>query len=390
MNLYSDIIFDGRRFHFNAALRLDKDGTIIQFLSEDQFNKNDFKYFPGLILPGFINAHCHLELSHLKGKFNTGTGLLAFLGSVVSQRETEQYIIDAAIEKADQEMFNNGIVAVGDISNKSDTIPCKLKSKIKYYNFIECFDFLQDSRSQEFFTPYQNLYEQYQALAKSYSPHAPYSVSKSLFKLIKENNNLDSIISIHNQEVEDEDLLFVDKSGGFEKFFSQFGFSLTHFQATGKNSVYYAMENLPSQNNILFIHNTCMNQADIEQAIRWNKNSYFVTCPNANLFIENRLPNYELFSRYQDHICIGTDSYSSNWTLSILDEIKTILQYQSFLSLEQVLQWACYNGARAFKMEKEMGTIDTYKRPGLNWIQDVYVENDKVKLGTNASVYKLA
>lgn len=389
INIFSDYIFDGRKFLEDCALTIHESGKILKVHAQGEYDKNLFQYYPGILTPGFINSHCHLELSHLKGLLDSGTGLISFLHSVVSQRETSQELIDTSILAADLEMYNNGIVAIGDISNKKDTIKVKSQSKIKYYNFIECFDFHQGDKAESFFEPYNEVYTAYGNLAKSFVPHASYSVSPQLMKLIDINNQDTSILSIHNQEVIDEDLLFLNKGGSFESFFSQFGFSLSHFNPTGKNSVYYVMDNLNSKRQTLFVHNTWMSHLDMQAVIQWNHNSYFVTCPNANLYIENRLPDYSQFIKNHEHICIGTDSYSSNWSLSILDEIKTILKYCSTLTLEQTLQWASINGAKALRMDETLGSIEVNKIPGINWIQDVKSLNSQIVLGNKAQVKKI-
>ena len=161
MQITSDYIFDGLRFRTNLGLILNQEGQILQILEEGHYDKTNFSYYPGLITPGFINAHCHLELSHLKDKFQTGTGLISFLNAVVSNREYEMPIITQAIKEADDEMYREGIVAVGDISNKTDSIKTKINSKIKYYNFIECFDFMQDQSTSQFIDPYLEVYKSF-------------------------------------------------------------------------------------------------------------------------------------------------------------------------------------------------------------------------------------
>jgi cytosine/adenosine deaminase-related metal-dependent hydrolase len=97
----------------------------------------------GVLVPGYINAHCHLELSHLKGVIPSGTGLIEYIKAVIRLRDFPQEEIDNAISKADQEMSTNGIVAVGDISNIIDSLKKKLHSPIRYKTFVEAFDLFQ-------------------------------------------------------------------------------------------------------------------------------------------------------------------------------------------------------------------------------------------------------
>ena len=140
--------------------------------------------------------------------------------------------------------------------------------------------------------------------------------------------------------------------------------------------------------NTLFVHNTFSSKNDFTAALEWNQNSFFVTCPNANLYIENRLPNYEMWKSFSKNICIGTDSLCSNWSLDILSEIRTILKYKSYLDLKEILSWATINGARALRLDDALGSITIGKNPGINWIQDVKFQ-ESLQLGENAKVKKL-
>ncbi|MEM6699490.1 MAG: S-adenosylhomocysteine deaminase, partial [Bacteroidota bacterium] len=126
---------------------LDENGKITAVNTRAEHDEATLEKYQGAIVPGFVNTHCHLELSHMKGKVNTGTGLIPFISSVVQFRDFPEEVILSEIERADQEMWENGIVAVGDISNKLDTRATKEKSKIRYYTFVEMFDFMHDSNA---------------------------------------------------------------------------------------------------------------------------------------------------------------------------------------------------------------------------------------------------
>ncbi len=367
----------------DGVVVIDKTGKVLVINQMSAHDPSSLERYKGIIVPGFINTHCHLELSHMKGVADTGTGLLPFLNTVVSQREVAMEAILAAIEKADHEMWEGGIVAVGDIANKLDTKTLKDKSPIRYYSFVEMFDFLQDAKAASTFEGYKavfNAQSNQNGNKKSAVPHAPYTVSKQLFQLINELNIEVGTVSIHNQETAHENNFFLHKSGGFLDFYRKFGVPLDNFQATGTTSIHYAIENMDAKHRSLFVHNTMTQKADIEAAHNWSDQVFWATCPNANLYIENRLPNYQYFLDTNARMTIGTDSLTSNWQLSILEEMKTIKKYQSYIPAETLLKWATVNGAIALGYEEELGTIEVGKTPGINLLSDILLnEHTSIK-----------
>ena len=346
----------------------DPQGTILQIDDSAAHDPASVEKLEGAIVPGFINTHCHLELSHMKDKANTGTGLVPFLQTVVNFRDISMEEILDAIDRADAEMWDGGIMAVGDISNKADTANRKNQSQIKYYTFVEFFDFLQEEGADNWFNNFKPAYDQQSdsnGNSKSAVPHAPYTVSRNLFKKINALNQPGYTVSIHNQETPGENALFQNKTGSFLEFYSGFGFPLDQFQPSGKNSIHYALENMDPACRTLFVHNTESTREDIRAAQAWSQDIYWATCPNANLFIENRLPNYQYFLDTNAKVTIGTDSLTSNWQLSVLEEMKTIARFQSYVPFTTILRWATINGAEALGFEDSLGSIEVGKRPGL-------------------------
>lgn len=346
----------------------DPQGTILQIDELAAHDPASVEKLEGVIVPGFINTHCHLELSHMKDKANTGTGLVPFLQTVVNFRDISMEEILDAIDRADAEMWDGGIMAVGDISNKADTANRKNQSQIQYYTFVEFFDFLQEEGADNWFNNFKPAYDQQSdsnGNRKSAVPHAPYTVSRNLFKKINALNQPGCTVSIHNQETPGENALFQNKTGSFLEFYSGFGFPLDQFQPSGKNSIHYALENMDPACRTLFVHNTESTREDIRAAQAWSQDIYWATCPNANLFIENRLPNYQYFLDTNAKVTIGTDSLTSNWQLSVLEEMKTIARFQSYVPFTTILRWATINGAEALGFEDNLGSIEVGKRPGL-------------------------
>ena len=387
----ADFIFPvGSRPIEKGVVVVDSRGKILSLDRREQHDSASLEHYKGVIVPGFVNTHCHLELSHMKGVAGTGTGLIPFITAVVQQRDFPKEQILEAIAKADREMHENGIVAVGDISNVTDTFEIKSRSSIRYYTFVEMFDFLQDERAESVFNQYKVVYDALQTPKgdrKSAVPHAPYSVSKSLFKLIRKCNSggKNATISVHNQETQAEDDLFRYGKGDFFPFYGKFGVSLEQFRPSRKSSIFYLLKNGNPRQRNLFVHNTLTSREDIDAAHKWSDHVYWATCPNANLYIENRLPDYSKFISAKARMTIGTDSLTSNWQLSVLEEMKTIARYQSYVGFETLLRWATLNGAQALGFEKDLGSIEVGKQPGLNLLN----LGTDLKLTTDTMVKRL-
>jgi cytosine/adenosine deaminase-related metal-dependent hydrolase len=383
--LSADIIYDGTGARYDDHVLVMDGQTVVELLPMADVSGADIQRYEGILLPGLINTHCHLELSHMLGKVPTGTGLLPFIGHVVKYRDTSMAEIEACIRAGDAEMYDNGIVAVGDISNKADTAATKDDSLLSYYTFVEMFDFLQTSKTAE-------TIEQYMAVLaaqsdkgsnrKNLSPHAPYTVTPELMRYITSHVGPQSTISIHNQETSHENQLFVDGGGDFKAWYGQFGHTVEDRYITGQPSIYYAMQHLDARQRTLFVHNTMTTQADIAAAQEWSDTVYWATCPRANLYIENRLPVYSRFVAENAKVTIGTDSLTSNWALDIWAEVQTILKYASYLSIDQVITWATSNGAEALGYEDRLGSFAVGKQPGVNLVSCPVVDGQPVIAGT--------
>ena len=370
-------------------------GQILALEHRDQHDPASLDIRSGLLIPGFINAHCHLELSHMKGRVDTGTGLIPFITGVVTRRNATAEIITEAIQQAEDEMLAGGIVAVGDISNAPDTFATKAQGRLRYYTFVELFDFLQTAGTEKTVSDGLAVFEKLQLAAgsaRSLVPHAPYSVSPSLFQKINAFNPPSGCtVSIHNQETPPENELFESKTGDFLKFYDKFGISLDAFEATGRPSIHYAMQHLNPQCRTLFVHNTLTTQPEIEAAQDWSHHVFWASCPNANLYIENRLPDYRRFLRAGARVALGTDSLTSNWQLSILEEMKTIARYQRYVPFQDLLRWATLNGAEALGFDDTLGSLEVGKSPGVLLLSGVErpAEVAEWKLTGGAAVERL-
>ena len=373
--LTADIVFDGYDFHANFFIQVNETGEIIAIQREEP--AAEVKRLNGLLMPGMINAHCHLELSHTKSLIPEKTGLSTFLQNVSEQ--IPQKVADETIQKAqlaaDTEMVNNGIVAVGDICNTTKSIALKQKSKIHYHNFVECIA-IRATDSVKRFADYKKVYDAFQVvdLASSLSLHTPYTCNEGMYDLV---NGQSSFVSIHNQESEAENVLFERKEGDFDNFYKHFDLDKSEIirEQTSLSSFENSQRLLSGDTKKLFVHNTFTRKEDLQFA---EENTWFCFCPKANLYIENQLPNIPIFSDFQDRIVLGTDSLASNDALNILSEVKTIQDHFPGIPLKNILQWATSNGARLFGLDDKFGSFEIGRRPSFLVAKDFNIESKRL------------
>jgi cytosine/adenosine deaminase-related metal-dependent hydrolase len=384
----ADHLFTGRDLLDGNNILITNENGVIENIADEKDAGDDLELFEGIISPGFVNCHCHLELSHMKNVIENETGLVDFLIKVVSLREAEKEEIVSKMLEADEEMYHNGIVAVGDICNTTASIGIKQKSKMLYYNFIEAIGFTED-KANAAVTKYTDIYKDFCGSGFiEYScivPHAPYTISRAVFNLINDLSE-GKTVSIHNQESFAENELYRTKTGDFLKLYQYLNINTGFFQPYDKSSLqsYLPLLNKPAK--LLLVHNTFSEEADIEFALNQTHDNtqqlYWCLCPNANLYIENRLPPVESLRQKKCNIVLGTDSYSSNRSLNILDEMKTLQKHFPLLTPGEILQWATFNGAAALNMQHIAGSFKKGMKPGIVLINNI--SHKKINMHTLA------
>jgi cytosine/adenosine deaminase-related metal-dependent hydrolase len=369
----ADQIFSGSGYLPNdTVLALSNDGTFHETLNKDQVDELLIEHHKGIVCPGFINTHCHLELSHLKNKIDRLTGIVDFGLAVIRHRNA----ISSEEQKermnlADKIMWDEGIVAVGDISNTELSASVKSSSSLYYHTFVELIA-LNPERAKSVFEQGIQILQKFTAsgLVASFAPHAPYSASVQLIQEILNDCRANSLpTSIHNQESEAENEFFRDKHGDYLRLYNTLGIALDHFNPTGKSSLQTLASILNPDVKTLLVHNTFTKQNDLEFLKNLQPKLYWCLCPNANLYIENALPDVPMLLRNACAITLGTDSLASNNNLSIISEINTILNQQAQVPLEVLLEAATSTGAKFLGIDDRFGSLIPDRPCGINLIE---------------------
>jgi len=357
----------------NADLVLTDEGVVSEITSGQAGSSSDYS---GIIIPGFVNAHCHLELSHLKDKIREREdGMTGFIRQLLSQRflSSDEFQRDA-MKRADQDMLEEGVVAVGDISNFALSAGIKKMSKIYYHTFVELFG-LENSKVEESVSNGISLLNDFRGaphLSSSLSPHAPYSMVQDLYKEIFRVVHPNDPLTIHMQESEDELMFCKDQTGPLADFFAAAGISTVDFIPFGDvRPLKQIIPWVPRTNRLQLVHNTFTTEEEILAAEKRRPRLFWCLCPSANLFITGKLPPVEALCNNNAHVTIGTDSLASNHKLSILNELKVISKNFPSIPFTTLVKWSTLNGADFLGIASRFGKIKPGMSPGLVKLEGV-------------------
>lgn len=307
------------------------------------------EFYPGIIIPGMVNTHCHLELSYLKEQIEEGSGFAGFaraIGMVRNNFTTEERIHAAKV--ADARMWEEGIEAVADIANDELVMNVKEHSNIAYYTMFEHFGLMNVTTSSvEDIAAHHNH--------STATPHSTYSVQDAPFRKLCAGKGL---LSIHLLESDDEVLLY-QRSGSLWSWYERMGWEcdFLNYNSPAQRIV----ESTPHNRAMLLVHATRATAEDVAMVSRHTSHATWVLCPESNRFISRLTPPVAMLREMGATIAIGTDSLASARSLSMLDNLRLL----GDIPLNELLTWATYNGAAALGIDATKGSLAIGKAPGL-------------------------
>lgn len=326
---------------------------------------------PGALVPGFVNTHCHVELSHLHRKFRKGTGMAGFIDQINelrdwAGREVKQQLVKEWMDK----MWADGVSAMADISNDDSSFDIKKSHPMYTRTFLEVFGSEPEMCEgvMEDVAALKTVADQ-AGIDAAPTPHSCYTMSPQLLSASASAGLEEGFLSYHSQESQEEEDLLISGSGAMYENRKRSGMSTP--PVTGESSLKYFIDRLaaaqpaPYAQHILLVHNVCLSQSDIEAAKKVMKNVYFAICPLSNIFIHNALPPVDLMRENGLDITLGTDSLSSNDDLDMVKEMYCIHSAFPHVPMQEILTWASLNGARFLGKEDRFGSLEAGKQPGL-------------------------
>lgn len=359
----------------NAFVEVDDEGTILRTGPCERGEE----VMDGAIVPGFVNAHCHVELSYMKGLFRKGTGMAGFIDQINALRDTsslEEKI--ACLKEAMDGMWEQGIVAMADISNCDDSFAVKASHPMYTRTFLEVFGAHPAECGQV-----MDAVRALQAKAVSMgldaapTPHSCYTMSPELVSASSVAGLESGFLSFHSEESDEEEQMM--KSGSGPMWENRIANGIPTPPVTGTTSLEYFLNRLlagglkaPVPGHVLLVHECCLTAEGAALAKKVLREPFLAVCPLSNLFIHKMLPPIPVMRESGIPLCVGTDSLSSNDRLCMVEELYTLQQAFPEVPLGELLTWACLNGARFLGKEDTLGTLEPGKKPGLVFISSCH------------------
>ena len=357
----------------NGFVEYDEDGTI---MAVGQCQEGE-DVLPGAIVPGFVNAHCHVELSHLHGKFRKGTGMAGFIDQINALRDwAGNDVKKQLVSKWMDKMWADGVSAMADISNDESSFEVKKTHPMYTRTFLEVF-----GSEPEICDGVMKDVSELKKIADAAgidaapTPHSCYTMSPQLLSASAAAGLESGFLSYHSQESQEEEDLLISGSGAMYENRKRSGMSTP--PVTGESSLKYFIDRLaeakpaPYKEHILLVHDVCLQQSDVDAVREVMENPYFAICPLSNIFIHNTLPPIDLMRKNGLDIAVGTDSLSSNDDLDMVKELICLHDNFPHVSMTELFVWASLNGARFLGKEDVLGSLSVGKRPGIVRVSNI-------------------
>jgi cytosine/adenosine deaminase-related metal-dependent hydrolase len=314
---------------------------------------------PDLLMPAFVNAHTHLELSALKGKLAFGGGFGAWVRDLLVLRESIGFDgLVAGIETGVNELVNSGSLVVGDVSTLGI-----VESRIKGSSLSGLFfrEYLGNS------LPELAEIETGSRFTSSYAGHAPHTTSPSLLKHLKETcRRAGQVFSVHLAESSDEMEFITTGKGMWADFLKERAVDYVSWGLPFKSPVAYLDSLVLLDEQTLAVHLIRADKQDIR--ILKERRVPVCICLRSNQNLHKTLPDLESMINEGLLICLGTDSLASTESLSILDEMRYLAEAFPQVSAKAMVRMATINGAKALGLEKVFGSLEPGKMASMVYI----------------------
>jgi cytosine/adenosine deaminase-related metal-dependent hydrolase len=319
------------------------------------------------LLPGLINAHCHLDYTCLRGKIRRQKSFPDWIREINAEKarlSPDDYV--SSINEGFAEAKRFGTTAIANLTAFPELVP-HIQAPIRTWWFAELIDVRDPSRANEIVdAALENLKS---AEHRGLAPHAPFTASANLYRRCQEiARREDILLTTHLAESREEMSMFRDARGPLYEFLREIGRDMSdcgdetplkRFDLIGRGG----SPNRPRATEVnrpyLVVHLNELNDDDFNLLASSGKKSSVVHCPRSHEYFGHSPFQFHKLRELGFNICLGTDSLASNDDLSLFAEMRAFQKEFSDVLAEQILKMVTVNAARALRQENALGKVQS-------------------------------
>jgi cytosine/adenosine deaminase-related metal-dependent hydrolase len=313
-----------------------------------------------IVLPGLINAHCHLEYTLLRGAILPSRSFPQWIARINALKRSltdSDYL--AAIELGIQELRRFGVTSVLDVISAPQVMPLISRPIIRSWFCLELIDVRPRPWLDDHAFGSWLFFERANSWLGGFglSPHAPYTASADLYRLSYEfAHSFQMPLTTHVSESWSEYEMFASARGELFDFLQKLGRNMDDCGAM--SPLRHLLSSRLVDKRCILVHVNELDEADFALLAEpeWRGLS-IVHCPKSHRFLHHNRFSLERLRQIGLNICIGTDSLASNDSLNLFAEMRTARRNFPSLSSLDLLEMVTLNPARALEQESHLGRI---------------------------------
>ena len=320
------------------------------------------------LLPGLINAHCHLDYTCLRGKIPRQKSFTDWIRAINAEKaklSADDYI--ASITEGFAEAKQFGTTTIANLTAFPELVS-QINAPIRTWWFAELIDVRDPSRAREIV---DLAVEQLKAalecadtsaLSKrrhvaaihnwGLAPHAPFTASAELYRRSAE---VAPLLTTHLAESREELSMFRDGEGALYGFLKEIGRDMTDCE--GKTPLECFWPAVEGNRPYLLVHLNELSEGDFDLLAKLASQFSVVHCPRSHEYFGHSAFQFQKLHEVGFNVCLGTDSLASNDDLSLFAEMREFQKEFSGVAPEKILEMVTVNPARALQQENALGRI---------------------------------
>ncbi|PYL30935.1 MAG: hypothetical protein DMF39_04445 [Verrucomicrobia bacterium] len=308
------------------------------------------------LLPGLINAHCHLDYTCLRGKIPPRKSFADWIRAINAEKakfSPADYL--ASINDGFAEAKRFGTTTIANLTAFPDLVP-KISAPIRTWWFAELIDVRAPERSNEIVDLAIGSLKS--APNWGLAPHALFTASKNLYSHCEEvARREDILLTTHLAESLEEMEMFRDASGPLYEFLKSIGRDMSDCGRQTPLELFLGAPGGRALPHWIVSHLNELTESDFDLLERSERRFHVVHSPRSHDYFNHSRFRFEKLSALGFNICLGTDSLASNDSLSLFDEMRAFRRSEPGISPDKILKMVTVNPARALRQENTLGRI---------------------------------